>query len=218
MKKHVTTYSLIACVLTLILSSGCQQSKRAIGEESTTGEESVTAQERFDPLDLPIDQKVVPKEHPHSGAISGKVVFVETDTTAGDESSDSLSIVDVPDQIDSVYNQAYRIQLLTTKVFGESRKAREVAEEIFDRPVVVDYEVPYFKVRAGNFADRDEAEEYALRAKAAGYTNAWVVMVSLNVKKTTPLYEDDLPFIELEDSIFYDKDIQSDDESSDPQG
>jgi len=218
MKKHATTYNIVAFVLTVILLAGCPQSKRTIGEEPTSGEESPKVQGRFDPLDLPIDQKVVPKEHPHSGAISGKVVFVEPDTTAEEDSADSAKVVDVPDQIDSVYNQAYRIQLLTTKVFGESRKAREIAEEIFDRPVVVDYEVPYFKVRVGNFVDRDQAEEYALRAKAAGYTNAWVVMVSLNVKKTTPLYEDDLPFIELEDSLFYDEDIQSDDENSDPQG
>ena len=93
------------------------------------------------------------------------------------------------EQIDTLNNQAFRVQILTTKVYGEARTALRVAEEIFDRPVFMDYEVPYFKLRVGNFAEREIAENYQQRARAAGYTNAWVVVVTVAVEEPAPLYE-----------------------------
>ena len=62
----------------------------------------------------------------------------------------------------------------------------------------LDYEVPYYKVRVGSFGSREEAEEYQQRAKAAGYRNAWVVMVNLGVKEAKPLY-DEMPDVFIEE-------------------
>ncbi|UCG62838.1 MAG: SPOR domain-containing protein [Candidatus Zixiibacteriota bacterium] len=154
----------------------------------------------FDPLELPEDREVVPIEHPRPGQISGRTEFVEAQPSVSDTTyrpSDGS-----PATVDSLYNQAYRIQLFTAKVYGEANLARQVAEEIFDRPVFMDYEVPYFKVRVGSFADRDEAEEYLMRAKAAGYTDAWVVMVNVRVKETAPLY-DETALPEIIDTVLY---------------
>ena len=66
----------------------------------------------------------------------------------------------------------------------------QIAEEIFDHPIFLDYEVPYYKVRVGSFRDKESAEVYQLRAKSAGYNNAWVVMVTVNINKAENLYED----------------------------
>ncbi len=111
--------------------------------------------------------------------------------------------------IDTLNNQAFRVQILTTKVYGEARTALRVAEEIFDRPVFMDYEVPYFKLRVGNFAERETAENYQQRAKAAGYTKAWVVVVTVGVEEPAPLYET-LPAT-VGDSLDYEYDQGQDD-------
>ena len=55
----------------------------------------------------------------------------------------------------------------------------------------VDYEVPNYKVRVGNFVDRNAAEDYQQRVRAAGYGNAWVVMVNIGIREVAPLYQED---------------------------
>ncbi len=99
---------------------------------------------------------------------------------------------------DSVNGQAYRIQLYTSKLYGEARHELRVAQEIFDRPVFLDYEVPYYKIRVGSFADRDKADEYLQRVKAAGYSTAWVVIVNVGVKEAAPLYRDTAPVQDID--------------------
>ena len=78
--------------------------------------------------------------------------------------------------------------------------AVQVAEEIFDRPVYLDYEVPYFKIRVGSFFDRDQAEDYMMRARAAGYKEAWVVVTNVAVREAAPLYFDE-PYPVFDDSL-----------------
>ncbi len=161
--------------------SGCRPSGG--GEEAGSDVERA-ADARCDPLDLPQDKMIVPEEYPQTGSVGG--VFVPSDPQAEDT---LVAPVDVPEAVDTANAQTYRIQIYTGKLFGDAQRARLVAEEIFDRPCYLDYEVPYFKLRVGSFDDRDEAEEYQQRAKAAGYTNAWVVMVNVGVEELAPLYD-----------------------------
>ena len=153
-----------------------------------------------DPLELPGDKEIVPQVHPRTGDITGKTRIIETDTSAVE---DSTEVVDLPVEVDTLGSQAYRIQVFTSKLYGEARRAVRVAEEIFDRPVYVDYEVPNFKVRVGSFSNREDAEDYLPRVRAAGYSTAWVVMVNVAVKQAAPLYDDEYPY-EFEDTTYYD--------------
>lgn len=141
---------------------------------------------RYDPLESDRDRQVVPKAFPSDNPIEagGLQQPLPPDTTA-----DAPGFVGPDELFDSLNKQSFRVQLLTTKVYGEAREARRVAEEIFDRAVFMDYEVPYFKIRVGSFADRAAAESYQQRAKAAGYANAWVVVVMVEVQKAAPLYD-----------------------------
>ena len=141
----------------------------------------------YDPLELPQDRDIVPQLRPHSGPISGQDQLVPRDTLAAD--STRSAILGIKPAVDTTNNQAFRVQLYTSKLFGEARRQLLVAEEIFDQPVYLDYEVPYFKLRVGNFPDRETAETYQQKAKATGYTNAWVVLVTVNVQEVSPLYE-----------------------------
>lgn len=122
----------------------------------------------IDPLSLPSDQVLITSIAPQTapiGAVAG--------TTAG---SGRSTVV-------------FRVQILTSQAFGEARKAAQVAEEIFDQPVHVDYEIPNFKVRVGDFADRGAAEDYRRTAQQLGYSNCWVIPVTIGIVQASPLYD-----------------------------
>lgn len=168
----------------LWLLVSCQSQPTVTPEKADRPETTATNDRAVDPLELPRDREIIPVKHPVAGDVAGRVALIEAD-----KDTTFQPTVIVPGDIDSLASQAFRVQLLTSQVYGEAKSAVRVAEEIFDRPVFLDYEVPYYKVRVGNFGNRDKAEEYRLRAEAAGYTDAWVVAVTVNVKQTSLLYE-----------------------------
>lgn len=151
----------------------------------------------FNPMELPMDNTIIPREYPRSMDLVGNSIIA----ASSDEDTIVAPIENSPEEIDTLNSQAYRIQLFSTKVYGEARNELQVAEEIFDRPLFMDYEVPYYKIRVGNFADRDKAEKYQQRARAAGYQNAWVVMVTVNIQEAQPLYNDNDLFLPPNDSL-----------------
>lgn len=185
MKIASVSCSLLLLVGALLLTS-CATRPPATSEPDQSPS-SFTDQRGFDPLALPGDDKVIPEDVPLHGDINGGGAAPADGTTE----PDSVVIpAIVPDEvIDSLNNQAFRVQLFSGKLYGDARREAQVAEEIFDRPVVIDYEVPYFKVRVGSFAEREDAEDYQKRAQAAGYDNAWVVLVTVNVQSAEPLYD-----------------------------
>jgi len=206
MKRLVSICSLLTLSFGFVLFSGCSRPQKPSDEtqEADSGDRDY----RFDPLDLSQDLEIVPQKYPKSGEIGGQLEAAEfeapTDVTA------TSHIVGFPDAIDTLNHQAYRVQLFTSKLYGEARQALRVAQEIFDRSVFLDYEVPYFKVRVGSFSDREEAEDYQQRVKAAGYPEAWVVMVNVGVTKPAPLYPESTPPA-LEDSVKYEEDSGAND-------
>lgn len=205
MKKLASIYRLVVPAALLLILIGCQSRRQVTEEEAPPAGKAEVDQRGFDPLEMPEDREVVPLKHPSSGEIVGLSAFVEDD----DEIADTLyGETHIAVEIDSLSNQAFRVQLFTSKVYGDARQAHRVAQEIFDRPVFLDYEVPYYKLRVGNFVDRETAEEYLQRAKAAGYSDAWVVVVNIRVKEAAPLY-DELMLPEVVDSTYLDSEEET---------
>lgn len=194
MRKLVNTCNTIFVLLVLFAVVGCLPAKRT-GEERPTGvSDSPESAERFQPLDLPQDLEVVPEKYPQTGKSIGTSAEFRTPSEA--DSTSEVLPRPVQEELDALHNQVYRIQLFTTKLYGSAQQELSIAEEIFDQPVYLDYEVPYFKIRVGNFTDREQAEDYLQRVKAAGYPKAWVVMVTVGVKEVAPLYpEDEIPVL-----------------------
>ena len=122
-------------------------------------------------MDLPQDLAVVPDQFPVNKAI---------------DTSKNLQSFKAHQQIsrDTAMgpNEVYRIQIYNSNTYGPALKEFNVANEVFDGNVWLDYEVPYYKIRVGNFQTREEAEQYLQTAKDAGYPEAWVVRVKLNIK------------------------------------
>lgn len=200
MRRPRNIYNLRLVVLAglaLFFSAGCGGIRPAGSSEKSDQDRSGIDDPRgFDPLELPRDTEIVPERYPRAGSIVGTNQLIDTTAAvyAGDPDSLSQTGQVMPPSADTVSNQAYRVQLVTSNVYGEAKAAATVAEEIFDQPVYLDYEVPNYKVRVGSFAHRDDADQYRQKARTAGYSNAWVVMVNLKVRKLAPLY-DDLPLI-----------------------
>ena len=192
-------YNIIIVISVFVLLNGCQKPRPA-GEESSEskkGEEQVGS--RYNPIELPADKEIVPAKYPVNGELirSGNLII------SGDTQSDDniiTSNINITSAFDTANSQAFRIQILTSKVYGDVRRAKMVAEEIFDRPVYLDYEVPYYKIRVGSFADRDNAEDYLQQVRMAGYNDAWVVVTNVAVKSLSPLY-DDKPLPVIIDSL-----------------
>ncbi len=211
-QQNISRFLIITICSVIVI--GCQPKSKSLPSETAQTEKSQAGDsERLDLLDLSSDLQVIPLENPKSGPITGVNVLIDVEPVQKD--SVYQLIADIPDEIDSLNSQAYRVQIFSSKKFGESRHAKMVAEEIFDRPVFLDYEVPYYKIRVGNFASREKAEEYQQRVKSSGYKNAWIVVVIVNIKETTPMY-DDLLLPEILDSLYlFQDEIEQNDESED---
>jgi len=134
----------------------------------------ITGARVVDPLGLPADFELITAKAPQSGAIGGNPVPV-SDTSARAGIGKSTLV--------------FRVQIYTTQGFGDARKASLVAQEIFDQAVHIDYEVPNFKVRVGDFPVREDANGYRQLAQAMGYTNAWVVPVTVGISEAPSLYD-----------------------------
>ncbi|MBN1213004.1 MAG: SPOR domain-containing protein [candidate division Zixibacteria bacterium] len=195
MRKPVNIYSLFLVLVGLLFPAGCGPTRNAEEEKTETRQPGFTDAREYDPLELPRDREIIPEAYPRSGAISGGSLIVES----GSSKDDSVyrQVREVPLAVDTLNNQVYRVQLFTSQYYNEAKQAQAVAEEIFDQPVFVDYEVPYFKVRVGNFASRFDAEAYQQKTREVGYTSAWVVVVNLNIRESAPLYEN-LPGLLIE--------------------
>ncbi len=172
----------------LLVTIGCKPAYQ-VDSEKNSGKDEVSADQRgFDPLEFPRDLEIIPAKYPHSGNIEGSAALVESEGST--ESVDAGEIINLPLPSDTVQSQVFRVQLLTSKLYGEARRAFQVAEEIFDQLVYIDYEVPYYKVRVGDFGARTLAEDYQMKAKAAGYPSCWVVVVNVGIREAAPLYDD----------------------------
>ncbi len=76
------------------------------------------------------------------------------------------------------YEPGYRVQLAA---FAESAGARDLKKKVMAEAgmaVYIDYEDGLYKVRAGDFATRDEASE-ARTTLAADYPDCWIVRTTI---------------------------------------
>lgn len=189
MRNFANFYRLtLVCLIVFAIQIGCKGSPKSGEETKSEKAEVQTTSGKLDPLELPQDTRIVPQIQPRKGEIKGTgTTLDETSTVSTD--TQTQSTVNTKPQIDTLASQALRIQLHSTELFGDAKRERLIAEEVFDQPVFLDYEVPYYKVRVGSFPNRKEAEFYLQKAKTAGYQNAWIVAVKVNVKEAQPLYD-----------------------------
>jgi hypothetical protein len=76
--------------------------------------------------------------------------------------------------VDSV-NTIYRVQLFASQYYSDAGYEKEVAEDVFEEPVYLVYDVPYYKILMGNCTDRVSGRRLLEHARSLGYDNGWLV-------------------------------------------
>jgi len=180
------TKFLVLCIAVAAVVLSC--SKAAV-DRTPQDEETGAAGQTYDPLASKIDRQVVPEVYP-------------IQITAVPEAGDSL-LSPLPvsyDEYDSTSSQVsptevYRVQIFTSRLYAEANRERALADEIFNLPVHLDYEVPYYKLRVGDFTTRDEAEDMVSEIRAIGYRNAWVARVIQRIHEAPAFAPEDEPIL-----------------------
>jgi hypothetical protein len=92
--------------------------------------------------------------------------------TAGD--SGSISPISIPQPLE--LTQGYRVQVFATTDFDEATQTKATVEAQFpDEWFYLVYDSPTYKLRAGNFIERYEADRFAKTIAEKHYRDAWVV-------------------------------------------
>jgi hypothetical protein len=157
--------------------TACVSSKKAEREEGTTRETSRGHEqgqnllnEDFDPMTLKAPEFYIPRKQ-----------MIRTEIPARDTLEAKIVTPAVADTSwQTVFG--YQVQLLQTE---DAQLARETVKEAIlalDTEVDIIYDEPYFKVRAGGFVSRYDAEQLQNLATEKGYANCWVVRTQVKVR------------------------------------
>ncbi len=160
--KHHHVNLLLAIVL--FAGAGCLPWPEDEGRGRHAGETDI----EDDGIDYEKDMFLVPEVIPEKTEITTPENVSQLDWATID------SLRRLNPKIDSV-RTIYRVQLFASQYYSEAGYEREVAEEIFDQPVYLVYEVPYYKLLMGNCTDLSSGERLLRRARSLGYENGWLV-------------------------------------------
>ena len=118
-----------------------------------------------------IDHKIVKDIQPNWPVIINNVL------------DDSTSFEFLP-SLDSVQfeSEGYRVQVLDTRYFERADSLAVIMKNTVSDSVYVDFEAPNYKVRIGDFIDRDSAESLQQDLVQMGYNSAWILRSRINSK------------------------------------
>ena len=76
----------------------------------------------------------------------------------------------------------YRVQVLSTDNIEEANRVRsEIYEKTARKEVYVTFEPPFYKVKAGDFTSKSEADDFKFKLNQLGYTESKVVQETINL-------------------------------------
>jgi len=172
-------------------------SSHQAGGAAPVEDESSATDPGFDPLGTSADRQVVPETYPVSAELTS---LTGSDTLINPSGADFTGL---DSSVSVTYpTDVYRVQIYTSRLLNEARRELAIAEEIFNFPVHLDYEVPYYKLRVGDFETREEAEDVISEIKAIGYRNAWVARVKLRIQQGPDLEVSDDPLLQTDPTDF----------------
>ena len=95
-----------------------------------------------------------------------------------DDSTSFESLLSL-DSVQSV-SEGYRVQVLATRYFERADSLAVIMKNTVSDSVYVDFEAPNYKVRIGDFIDRDSAESLQQELVQMGYNSAWILRARIN--------------------------------------
>ncbi len=116
-----------------------------------------------------IDHKIVKDIQPNWPVIINNVL----------DDSTSFEFLLSLDSVQSV-SEGYRVQVLATRYFERAESLAVIMKNTVSDSVYVDFEAPNYKVRIGDFIDRDSAESLQQDLVQMGYNSAWILRTRIN--------------------------------------
>ncbi len=116
-----------------------------------------------------IDHKIVKDIQPNWPVIINNVL----------DDSTSFEFLLSLDSVQSV-SEGYRVQVLATRYFERADSLAVIMKNTVSDSVYVDFEAPNYKVRIGDFIDRDSAESLQKELVQMGYNSAWILRARIN--------------------------------------
>ena len=116
-----------------------------------------------------IDHKIVKDIQPNWPVIINNVL----------DDSTSFEFLVSLDSVQSI-SEGYRVQVLATRYFERAESLAVIMKNTVSDSVYVDFEAPNYKVRIGDFIDRDSAELLQQELVQMGYNSAWILRARIN--------------------------------------
>ena len=116
-----------------------------------------------------IDHKIVKDIQPNWPVIINNVL----------DDSTSFKFLLSLDSVQSV-SEGYRVQVLATRYFERAESLAVIMKNTVSDSVYVDFEAPNYKVRIGDFIDRNSAESLQQELVQMGYNSAWILRARIN--------------------------------------
>ena len=124
-----------------------------------------------------IDHKIVKDIQPNWPVIINNVL----------DDSTSFEFLLSLDSVQSV-SEGYRVQVLATRYFERADSLAVIMKNTVSDSVYVDFEAPNYKVRIGDFIDRDSAESLQQDLVQMGYNSAWILRTRINSQASRIIY------------------------------
>ncbi len=160
----------ICSLLILLLLSSCSYFE-TISKDSKDIKQGRGEEQQLIPENVSIEPEVV---------IPGK----EPPTNSGQDTAGNFNINDYYyGGNTAVYAQetGWRVQIFNTNSKSKAQEKKLEIEDKLGLTVYEKYEPPYFKLRVGNCATRDEAEELLDEIQDHGFKDAWIVQSKIKV-------------------------------------
>lgn len=91
------------------------------------------------------------------------------------KSAETKSGNSTPTNIQSSSGARFRIQIFASSQIERLREDKKKIEKQLDLPMSIAFEAPYYKLLAGDFLQRADAEAALQKVKKLGFQDAWVV-------------------------------------------
>ena len=90
---------------------------------------------------------------------------------------DSENFMTNKSSIDStqIIIEGFRVQILATKQLAKAEKLQKDLSSILNQKIYIVFEAPNYKVRVGNFIDRNKAENFRKNIVKEGYQSSWII-------------------------------------------
>jgi hypothetical protein len=154
-----------------VLAGGCADRVR---RSRDLADQRTGAEHRFEPLDFYGDDAVITGQgrfldkqiKPDSGRVAMRHANL-------DDATVDTAAINEPFQPSVIF----RIQVFASKSFDEAQEFARQIEPLFVDGVFVEYQMPYYKVRVGEFYYPEDGEIFLEDVKQMGFKNAWLVRV-----------------------------------------